>query len=135
VTALAVAKASTTSDGFPERHFPGRGVSLDGSAAPSYKANVSAQQAASVEERMASRAFVWSAAAIVFGICTYVFLLGNKVFEGKFDNDHLAWYFFAKGIFCAVSLLLSQAILEVLRSMGSTPRDPPEGGNRWSLPR
>jgi hypothetical protein len=48
-------------------------------------------------------------------ICTYLFLKGNKVFEGKFDDDPLAWYFFAKGIFCSVSLVLTWELLQVLR--------------------
>lgn len=64
---------------------------------------------------MTSKPFVYCAALAVFVICTYVFLRGNKVFEGKFDDDPLAWYFFAKGIFCSVSLVLTRELLEVFR--------------------
>ena len=60
---------------------------------------------------------VWIAALIVFGICVYTFLLGNKVFEGKFENEALSWYFLAKGIFCSLSLYLSVRMLEVLSKL------------------
>jgi len=56
-------------------------------------------------------------AIIVFLICLYTFLLGNKVFYGKFDNDGFAWYFLAKGIFCSLSLFLSVDILEGIRDL------------------
>ena len=59
--------------------------------------------------------FISIAAILVFGICVYSFLLGNKVFQGEFENDGIAWYFLAKGIFCGLSLYLSAEILEVLR--------------------
>lgn len=59
--------------------------------------------------------FISIAAILVFGICVYSFLLGNKVFQGEFENDGIAWYFLAKGIFCGLSLYLSVEILEVLR--------------------
>jgi hypothetical protein len=36
------------------------------------------------------------------------------VFEGKFENEAIAWYIFAKGIFCSVSLIASSRILDVL---------------------
>jgi hypothetical protein len=65
---------------------------------------------------MLSRPFVLLAAILVFGICTYLFLSGNKVFEGKFADEPLAWYFFAKGIFCSVSLILTQELLEAIRT-------------------
>jgi hypothetical protein len=55
------------------------------------------------------------AAILVFGICVYSFLLGNKVFEGQFENDAIGWYFLAKGIFCSLSLYLSAEIVEILR--------------------
>ena len=64
---------------------------------------------------MTSKPFIYGAAAAVFVICTYVFLKANKAFEGKFDDDPLAWYFFAKGIFCSLSLVLTRELLEVLR--------------------
>ena len=57
---------------------------------------------------------VVTAAAVVLGICVYSFLLGNKVFESKFENDAISWYFLAKGIFCSLSLYLSVRMLEVL---------------------
>ncbi len=59
--------------------------------------------------------FISIAAILVFGICVYSFLLGNKVFRGEFENDAIGWYFLAKGIFCGLSLYLSAEILEVLR--------------------
>jgi hypothetical protein len=55
------------------------------------------------------------AAILVFGICVYSFLLGNKVFEGQFEKDAIGWYFLAKGIFCSLSLYLSAEIVEILR--------------------
>jgi hypothetical protein len=45
-----------------------------------------------------------------------VFLKGNKVFEGKFEDEPLAWYFLAKGIFCSLSLVLLQELLELIRN-------------------
>lgn len=54
-------------------------------------------------------------AVIVFSICFYTFLLGNKVFEGSFKNDILGWYFLAKGIFCSLSLYLSYQLIEALK--------------------
>jgi hypothetical protein len=60
------------------------------------------------------KAVVITAAIVVFGICAYTFLLGNKVFEGKFDNDVFAWYFLAKGIFCSLALYLWVRVLEAL---------------------
>jgi NADH:ubiquinone oxidoreductase subunit 6 (subunit J) len=57
---------------------------------------------------------VYLAAIIVLGICIYSFLGGNKVFEGKFENDYIAWYFLAKGIFCSLALYLWVRVLEVL---------------------
>jgi hypothetical protein len=52
------------------------------------------------------------AALIVFVICIYAFLLGNKVFEGKFENEAIAWYILAKGIFCSVALVALSRILD-----------------------
>jgi len=54
---------------------------------------------------------------VVFIICLYAFMLGNKVFDGKFENDGFAWYFLAKGIFCSVSLYLSVDILGAIRDL------------------
>lgn len=56
--------------------------------------------------------YIYLASIAVFSICFYVFLLGNKVFEGKFENDVFSWYFLAKGIFCSLALVLLIKILE-----------------------
>jgi hypothetical protein len=56
-------------------------------------------------------------ALVVLIICIYSFLLGNKVFKGEFENDAIAWYFLAKGLFCALSLYLSVRILETLENL------------------
>jgi hypothetical protein len=62
------------------------------------------------------------AAVIVLVLCTYAFLLGNKVFEGKFENEPILWYIPAKGIFCFVSLIATARILDVLIDRLSGPR-------------
>ena len=54
------------------------------------------------------------ASIIVFLICVYSFLLGNKVFEGEFENESIPWYFLAKGIFCGLALYLLAIIVEKL---------------------
>ena len=54
-------------------------------------------------------------AVIVLLICVHSFLQGNNVFKGKFENDAIAWYFLAKGLFCSLSLYLSVKILESLQ--------------------
>jgi hypothetical protein len=56
------------------------------------------------------------AAIVVFAICVYAFLLGNKVFEGRFSNDAIAWYFLAKGIFCGLALYLLWLVIEAVRA-------------------
>ena len=56
-----------------------------------------------------------SAALVVFAICLYCFFLGNGMAEGTFENDEVAWYFLAKGIFCSLSLFLSVDLLEAIR--------------------
>jgi hypothetical protein len=56
-------------------------------------------------------------ACVVFAICFYAFLLGNKIFDGKFENDPIAWYFLAKGIFCSISLFISTDILEAIKNI------------------
>ncbi len=63
---------------------------------------------------MRLRKVVFVAASSVFLICVYAFLLGNGIFEGKFENEEIAWYFLAKGIFCAVSLYLTYRIIALL---------------------
>ena len=50
--------------------------------------------------------------SMVMGICLYSFLLGNRVFHGSFDNEYVAWYLLAKGLFCSVALYLMVMILE-----------------------
>ena len=56
---------------------------------------------------------------IVFLLCVYAFLLGNKVFDGKFENEAIAWYILAKGIFCAVALVALSRILDgVIAKLG-----------------
>ena len=61
------------------------------------------------------RKIVPLAAILVFLICVYAFMLGNKMFEGRFENDPVSWYFLAKGIFCGLSLYLSCLVLETLQ--------------------
>jgi len=51
-------------------------------------------------------------AVIIFSICLYTFLGGNKVFQGQFANDYISWYFLAKGFFCSFALYLLVLILE-----------------------
>jgi hypothetical protein len=53
-----------------------------------------------------------TSAAIVLVLCVYSFLLANKVFDGKFENEALAWYILAKGIFCSVALVALSRILD-----------------------
>ena len=55
------------------------------------------------------------AAIVVFLICLYSFLIGNKVFDGQFENEAIPWYFLAKGIFCSISMYLLVKILEALQ--------------------
>ena len=55
---------------------------------------------------------VAAASILVFGICTYVFLEGLGILRGKFENDLFSWYFFAKGIFCSITLYLLVLIIE-----------------------
>ena len=54
------------------------------------------------------------ASIIILGICVYTFLLGNKTFDGRFENDGISWYFLAKGLFCSIALYLLVLILEKL---------------------
>ncbi len=60
------------------------------------------------------KGFVSIAAIVVFLICLYSFLLGNMVFDGKFENEYVSWYFLAKGIFCSLTLYLLARVLEVI---------------------
>ena len=54
------------------------------------------------------------AAAAVLAICVYSFLGGIDVFQGKFKNEFIAWYFLAKGIFSSLALCLLVWILAAL---------------------
>jgi hypothetical protein len=60
---------------------------------------------------------VYAAAAVVFGLCVYAFSLGAELTNGTFKADPLAVYFLAKGIFCAMSLVLTYSVLEALRNL------------------
>jgi hypothetical protein len=51
---------------------------------------------------------------LVFVLCVYSFTLGNKVFNGQFENDGISWYILAKGFYCSLSLYLFYKIIEVL---------------------
>ena len=55
-----------------------------------------------------------TAALVVLLICIYAFLLGNKVFDGKFENEAIAWYILAKGIFCSVALIALARIIDLM---------------------
>ncbi|HRZ87488.1 MAG TPA: hypothetical protein P5287_06705 [bacterium] len=55
------------------------------------------------------------ASFLILLICVYSFLLGNKVFEGGFENEYAAWYFLAKGLFSSIALYLLVSVLEVLK--------------------
>jgi hypothetical protein len=51
---------------------------------------------------------------VVLLMCVYSFLLGNKVFEGKFANEAIIWYILAKGIFCSVALVAVARIVDLM---------------------
>jgi hypothetical protein len=55
-----------------------------------------------------------AAAVVVLSMCVYAFLLGNKVFDGKFENEAITWYILAKGIFCSVALVALARIVDLL---------------------
>jgi hypothetical protein len=55
-----------------------------------------------------------AAAVIVLLMCIYSFLLGNKVFDGKFENEAITWYILAKGIFCSVALIALARIIDLM---------------------
>ena len=57
------------------------------------------------------------ASLVILIICIYSFLLGNGVFAGKFDNESIAWYILAKGIFCSLALYLLVRIIEALQTL------------------
>ena len=55
-----------------------------------------------------------AAAVVVLIMCVYSFLLGNKVFDGKFENAAITWYILAKGIFCSVALVALARIIDLM---------------------
>jgi hypothetical protein len=58
-------------------------------------------------------------ALVVLLMCIYAFLLGNKVFEGKFENEAIAWHILAKGIFCSVALIALSRIRDgIIQKLG-----------------
>ena len=64
---------------------------------------------------MTSKPFVYGIALVVLLICVHAFFLGSGLTKGKFENEPIAWYFLAKGIFCALSLILTQELLTAIR--------------------
>jgi hypothetical protein len=104
----------------------------------------------------AFRFAVWAAAAVVWGICLYAFLRGSYRHGGGWEDNALAWYFLAKGIFCSVSLVLAGRMVELLARLTDQPAARPridrgrwegqrlsateedtrltEGGAPWALP-
>ena len=53
-------------------------------------------------------------------MCIYAFLLENKAFDGKFENEAITWYILAKGIFCSVALVALSRILDgIIRKLGT----------------
>ena len=61
-----------------------------------------------------------TAALVVLLMCIYAFFLGNKIFDGKFENEAIAWYILAKGIFCSVALVALSRILDgVIAKLGA----------------
>ncbi len=65
---------------------------------------------------------IYVAAAVVFGICFYAFLLGSEILDSDFKSDPIAWYFLAKGVFCSLSLILSVRVLRAVeRLFRATP--------------
>jgi len=60
---------------------------------------------------------VYTTAAVVLGLCVYAFSLGSELTNGSFKVEPLAVYFLAKGIFCAMSLVLTYSVLEALRNL------------------
>ena len=52
-------------------------------------------------------------AVVVLLMCIYSFLLGNKVFEGKFENEAISWYILGKGIFSLVVLIALARIIDL----------------------
>jgi hypothetical protein len=60
------------------------------------------------------RPLATAAAVVVLLMCIYSFLLGNKVFDGKFENEAITWYILAKGIFSGVVLIALARIVDIL---------------------
>ena len=55
-----------------------------------------------------------AAAVTVLLMWIYSFLLGNKVFDGKFENEAITWYILAKGTCCAVALVALARIVDLM---------------------
>ncbi len=60
------------------------------------------------------RPLATASAVVVLLLCIYSFLLGNKVFDGKFENEAISWYILGKGIFCFVALIALARIIDIL---------------------
>lgn len=71
------------------------------------------------------RIVVNATAFVVLAICVWAFLAGTEAFEGgeEWDN-YIAWYFLAKGLFCATSLYLGGLIAERLDLFVREQKDP-----------
>ena len=74
----------------------------------------------SILDMKSLRPLASTAAVIVLLMCIYSFLLGNKVFDGKFENEAITWYILAKGIFCAVALVALARIIDLMIERMST---------------
>ncbi len=68
----------------------------------------------SILDMKSLRPLASTAAVIVLLMCIYSFLLGNKVFDGKFENEAITWYILAKGIFCSVALIALARIIDLM---------------------
>lgn len=84
----------------------------DASAIQLNKAGLTIPVAVDLDLMKSIRPIALPAAAIVLILCVYSFLLGNKVFDGKFENEAITWYILAKGIFCSVALVALSRILD-----------------------
>jgi hypothetical protein len=83
----------------------------------------------------AFRLAVWTAAAAVWGICFYAFLRGSHRNGGGWEDNFLAWYFLAKGIFCSVSLVLAGRMVELRTRLADQPATRPRNyRDRWKEP-
>ena len=76
---------------------------------------------------IALRIIVWVAALSVFSLCAYA-AIDWQISEKTWRMNPFALYFFAKGIFCSLSLVLSLRVIEVLSRIARSfyPPDDPE---------